>query len=287
MVESGRGASGSKRPSMKHIDASPWAAAWIAPLEANGDPSRISRGKRYLREGQVAECRLFPGEIRGAVWGSEPWPYQVTVTFRTRGDALVHSLSERSERTPGPGENDSVSLAPRWSEIVWSCSCPDWGYPCKHGAAIWYHVAGLIGQDPNVFFSLLGVGRTQERGMHGDGGARETPGRASSGEPLGKPRPAPLVIRGITAQWFWEGGPRPSQTSGGTGATASDGAPGWREDALPSLAPGTAVGWAYRPPMAWPDRKGGLAYAQMLARAYAAISSETRKVLAEKDGEGV
>ncbi|GAB1458167.1 hypothetical protein MASR2M48_34750 [Spirochaetota bacterium] len=41
----------------------------------------------------------------------------------------------------------------RWSEIERSCSCPDYGDPCKHQVAVYYLLAQEIDRDPLVLFS--------------------------------------------------------------------------------------------------------------------------------------
>ncbi len=59
-----------------------------------------------------------------------------------------------------------VPLLPQPTELDPDCSCPDWGYPCKHAAALCYAIAATIDTDPFVLFALRGRSR--------EGGPRPT-----------------------------------------------------------------------------------------------------------------
>jgi hypothetical protein len=54
-----------------------------------------------------------------------------------------------------------VRLLPRHGELAPNCSCPDWGHPCKHAAAVYYQVARLLDEDPFVLFLLRGKGEQE------------------------------------------------------------------------------------------------------------------------------
>jgi uncharacterized Zn finger protein len=55
-----------------------------------------------------------------------------------------------------------LSLFPRdLDDITFDCSCPDWGSPCKHAAAVYYLLAEQIDKDPFVLFHLRGYTRDQ------------------------------------------------------------------------------------------------------------------------------
>ncbi len=40
-----------------------------------------------------------------------------------------------------------------------TCSCPDWGDPCKHIAGVYYLLAAQLDQDPFLLFELKGLSR--------------------------------------------------------------------------------------------------------------------------------
>ena len=51
-----------------------------------------------------------------------------------------------------------IQLLPySWDDIIASCSCPDWANPCKHMAAVYFHLTTHIDQDPFTLFRLRGV----------------------------------------------------------------------------------------------------------------------------------
>ncbi|MDR0322923.1 MAG: SWIM zinc finger family protein, partial [Treponema sp.] len=55
-------------------------------------------------------------------------------------------------------KNKGINLIPRrWQEMKRSCTCPDWGDPCKHMAALYYIIASEIDADPHVLFRLRGM----------------------------------------------------------------------------------------------------------------------------------
>nr|WP_255344993.1 SWIM zinc finger family protein [Streptomyces avermitilis] len=87
-----------------------------------------------------------------------------------------------------------VPLLPQSTELDPDCSCPDWGYPCKHAAALCYAIAATIDADPFVLFALRGRDReeviTQLR-------ARRTAAQATSTPPA----PAGLPAAGAYTAW--------------------------------------------------------------------------------------
>jgi SNF2 family DNA or RNA helicase len=55
-------------------------------------------------------------------------------------------------------QDKGIDLIPRkWSEMDRVCTCPDWGDPCKHMAALYYVIAREIDADPHVLFRLRGM----------------------------------------------------------------------------------------------------------------------------------
>ena len=74
--------------------------------------------------------------------------------------ARCRRRSRRSSRTFGvplfPGASGDMHIM---------CSCPDWGEPCKHAAAVLYLLAEAFDDDP--FLILAWNGRTKERLLAG------------------------------------------------------------------------------------------------------------------------
>lgn len=154
-----------------------WASRWIAVLESFGWDSRLQRGRRYARAGQVLSIDLAPGHVRARVQGSRPRPYTVKIDIEPLSDRawerVIEGLSERAlyaaRLLAGEMPQDieeafsaaGASLFPSSAQdIRTNCSCPDWANPCKHIAAVYYLLGEAFDQDPFVIFRLRG--RTQE-----------------------------------------------------------------------------------------------------------------------------
>ncbi|MER6070937.1 SWIM zinc finger family protein [Streptomyces sp. NPDC001817] len=154
-----------------------WGQAWVDALEASTlDAGRLSRGRTYARKGMVGPVTAAPGVLRAAVEGSTPWPYDAAVHLRVLTDAqwdtLLDAIAAQAGRTaalldgemPADLVDDAraagVPLLPEPRELDPECSCPDWGYPCKHAAALCYATATHLDDDP--FWLLALRGRTKD-----------------------------------------------------------------------------------------------------------------------------
>ncbi|MFB7600540.1 SWIM zinc finger family protein [Streptomyces sp. NPDC056160] len=150
-----------------------WGQAWVDALEASTlDSGRLSRGRTYARKGMVGPVTVTPGVLRAEVEGSAPWPYDAAVRLRVLTDAqwdtLLDAIAARAGRTaalldgemPADLVDDArtagAPLLPEASELDPECSCPDWGYPCKHAAALCYATAAHLDDDPFWLFTLRG-----------------------------------------------------------------------------------------------------------------------------------
>uniref|UniRef100_A0AAU2VTK5 SWIM zinc finger family protein n=1 Tax=Streptomyces sp. NBC_00008 TaxID=2903610 RepID=A0AAU2VTK5_9ACTN len=141
------------------------------------DAGRLSRGRTYARKGMVGSINVAPGRIRAAVQGSEPRPYRsavhLPVLTDTQWDTLLDAIAARAGHVAAlldgemPAElvddarQSGVPLLPQASELDPECSCPDWGHPCKHAAALCYAITGTIDVDPFVIFALRGRDREE------------------------------------------------------------------------------------------------------------------------------
>ncbi len=183
-----------------------WASRWIGVLESFGWESRLERGRRYARAGQVLNIDLGPGQVQARVQGSRPKPYDVRIDIRPLDDGtwekVIDAMAARAifavRLLAGemPQEIEEAfaaagaSLFPASArDIRTHCSCPDFANPCKHIAAVYYLLGEAFDRDPFVLFRLRG--RTQEevtaalRAMRAADAAAEAPG-----EPVPPPAPA-------------------------------------------------------------------------------------------------
>ncbi|WP_188187693.1 SWIM zinc finger family protein [Nonomuraea sp. SYSU D8015] len=152
-----------------------WSRRFIDILERICDKGRLSRGRAYARQGQVLSIDLTPGEVRAAVQGSRRTPYEVVIRIEAYAESRWAALEEaiaaqavyRAKLLAGemPSEIEElfaamgVDLFPR--DLDMDCSCPDWGFPCKHLSAVLYLLAESFDDDP--FLVLAWRGRTKEQ----------------------------------------------------------------------------------------------------------------------------
>ncbi|NBE98516.1 hypothetical protein FE391_34595 [Nonomuraea sp. KC401] len=152
-----------------------WSRRFIDILERVCDKGRLSRGRAYARQGQVLSIDLAAGEARAAVQGSRRDPYEVVIRIEAYGEprwaaieeAIAAQAVHRAKLLAGemPAEIEEVfaalgiDLFPR--DLDMECSCPDWGFPCKHLSAVLYLLAESFDDDP--FLVLAWRGRTREQ----------------------------------------------------------------------------------------------------------------------------
>lgn len=156
-----------------------WGNAWVEALEGKQRlaTGRLARGRTYARGGNVGEITVTPGRVAARVQGSRPAPYRTSMDIpqlsprdwellldTAAGQAgHIAALLDRDMPTTlvDAAARAGVRLLPRQGELTPNCSCPDWGYPCKHAAAVFYQVARLLDHDPFVLLLLRGRGERE------------------------------------------------------------------------------------------------------------------------------
>ena len=179
-----------------------WSRRFIAVLESYGMSGRLQRGRSYARRGQVLEFSLSTGKVTARVQGSRPPPYKVSITVLPLTSAQWREVESRLAEPgavprPAAGRRDAgrdrgglrllrdaaVPALGRRPDM--SCSCPDWGVPCKHLAAVCYVLAEAFDDDPFAMLAWRGKGRDDllaalrgsDRRAAGAGGAAASGGR--------------------------------------------------------------------------------------------------------------
>lgn len=154
-----------------------WSRRFIDVLESYGVGGRLQRGRTYARAGQVVHLALGPGIVVATVQGSRLEPYRVTIRVERLTDdewrdveaALASRAVFRAKLLAGemPQEIEDVfddvgvRLFPEaLADFDMECSCPDWGLPCKHQAAVLYLLAERFDDDP--FQVLLWRGKERD-----------------------------------------------------------------------------------------------------------------------------
>jgi uncharacterized Zn finger protein len=155
-----------------------WSRRFTEILESYGLGSRMARGRRYARTGQVLSLDVSAGMMAAQVQGSRRTPYLVSIALpeptARQWLAIEAAISAKvgfiARLLAGELPSDledvfeaaSVALFPRaWSELRSRCSCPDWENPCKHIAAVLYVFADQLDADP--WLVLTWRGRTREQ----------------------------------------------------------------------------------------------------------------------------
>jgi uncharacterized Zn finger protein len=181
---------------MKKAGTTWWGQRWIEALEhvLGGSSGRLARGRTYARAGRTHDLVVNGGQVLAKVTGLGPEPYAITITltelsaaaWKRAIDALATKAQFSAELLAGrmPETIDQVfsdlglSLFPRQrNDLKTSCSCPDWGDPCKHVAATHYVLGEALDRDPFLLFELRG--RTKDQVLDAlraaRGGVDETP----------------------------------------------------------------------------------------------------------------
>lgn len=146
-----------------------WSKAFIGALESFADKGRLTRGRAYARKGQVLDLTIDPGVVQAQVQGSRDKPYAVTLTYPAIPEPVWERIEQRlaaqarfaahllAGQVPHELSEvfyaEGIALFPtRAVEVDLECTCPDWGWPCKHVAAVCYLLAERFDDDP---FALL------------------------------------------------------------------------------------------------------------------------------------
>ncbi len=150
-----------------------WSRRWVKVLESLSWSSRLERGRRYARSGQVIDFELSPGKVTARVQGSMAEPYSVIIKIEPlidkEWDDVMKEMSgkaifaakllagEMPQNIEEAFDAASISLFPESSkDIETDCSCPDSANPCKHIAAVYYILAEEFDRNPFMLFLLRG-----------------------------------------------------------------------------------------------------------------------------------
>ena len=150
-----------------------WSQRFTTVLESVGLGSRLQRGKRYARTGQVLTMEVVPGQVTATVQGSRAKPYRVFIETRVltevEWDAAEVVMASKAvfmakllagdmpEEIEEAFAESSGPLFPASADGFDSaCSCPDWENPCKHIAAVYFLLAEAFDHDPFLIFTWRG-----------------------------------------------------------------------------------------------------------------------------------
>ncbi len=155
-----------------------WVQRWLELLDSYRFKKRLERARIYAREGNVLSIEFQGAQVLAKVQGSEPEPYQVSLSLAPFTDQdwdyVIETMSEKAifsaqllagEMPPKIEEvftGGGLSLFPfTLSDIHSGCTCPDKANPCKHIGAVYYQLGDRFSEDPFVLFQLRGRTRNQ------------------------------------------------------------------------------------------------------------------------------
>jgi uncharacterized Zn finger protein len=155
-----------------------WSKRFVTVLDSYGLGGRMTRGRAYARKGQVISLDITAGVITAKVQGSRSRPYGVSVRIIAPTTAQWVKIEGAMQARLGfaarllagevPADLEAVftsvgsQLFPvRWSDMKAACSCPDWGDPCKHQAAVLYVFADQLDRDPWQLLEWQGRSKDQ------------------------------------------------------------------------------------------------------------------------------
>jgi len=188
---------------------STWGGRFVRAIADSDESARLARGKSYASTGKVLSIRFEGRSVVAKVQGRSFPSYTVRIAFPALGDEERERLFEAIGSDPliparietgdlpieliDRLEKAKISLFPRrWKSLSRECSCPDWGDPCKHMAAVYYLIAKELDRDPSLIFRLRGVDLAEGLGRAAaDEAVLPAPFRLSFGSEPRAPGPEP------------------------------------------------------------------------------------------------
>jgi uncharacterized Zn finger protein len=207
------------------IGESWWSQRFIELLESFGVGSRLARGRRYARAGQVVELDVEAGVVIAKVQGSRYSPYKVRIRTKPLSEAQWRRVDKAmaaqalllAKLLAGEMPHDieevfgacKLSLFPRThADLKATCTCPDWENPCKHVAAVYYILAEQFDENPFLIFAWRG--RTQQDLLDAlrarRSAARTDHSKAAPAQSLDRGERVPVPLIADSAN-FWTSGP--------------------------------------------------------------------------------
>ncbi|WP_113704301.1 SWIM zinc finger family protein [Nonomuraea lactucae] len=146
-----------------------WGRAWIKAMEDTSlDRHLLSGGRAYAKTGQVGPITVSPGRIAAVTESEFDTVVRVEQLADADWDRFLDQVAAKSGHIAAlldgdmphdlvrAAEDAGVPLLPAVGDLEPECSCPDWGHPCRHAAALCYQASWLLDGDPFVLLLLRG-----------------------------------------------------------------------------------------------------------------------------------
>ena len=156
-----------------------WAKRWIDTVACKDLAGRYARGRVYAMNGQVTKIEIAPALVKATVVGARTEPYSVNIRFRSpEGEARKRIIArfrdnpilvsrilsgelptevERFFRDEALDLFPGGRLADGVYDVTTSCSCPDYGNPCKHSFAVLLLLGEELARRPELLLELRGI----------------------------------------------------------------------------------------------------------------------------------
>ncbi len=214
-----------------------WGRRFVDAMEEVAGAGRVQRGRTYARAGQVLDLDVGPGRVRSQVQGSRPTPYSTSLTFSTWDAETRTDLAEAVADAPAvlaavlggvmPEDFEQLTLGAglalfpeSLADARFDCSCPDYGDPCKHAAAVVYLLAEWLDTEPFGVLTLRGVDRASLLAQVS--ALQRAPGEGSRSSPGVAPREERPLADSLTGFWTSRGPLPPLPATPPAGGTVLD-----------------------------------------------------------------
>jgi hypothetical protein len=151
-----------------------WGRAWIQAMEDTSmDQKLLRKGRAYAKTGQVGPITVSPGRIAAVSESEYDTVVQVEQLSAPEWERFLDQVAAKAGHIAALLDRDmphdlvedaqdaGVPLLPTVGDLEPECSCPDWGHPCKHAAALCYQASWLLDADPFVLLLLRGRGEQE------------------------------------------------------------------------------------------------------------------------------
>jgi uncharacterized Zn finger protein len=157
----------------------PWGKIFLEALNNyyHADSKRLGRGRSYANSGKVKSIKIEQGKLDARIQGQQL--YKTYIQFSEFEESIRQKIIEIIKKNPlflaeitngvlsenflKQLESEKIDIFPKdWGSLKRDCSCPDWGNPCKHLAALYFILVSEIDKNPFLIFELRGLDLKKE-----------------------------------------------------------------------------------------------------------------------------
>lgn len=157
----------------------PWGKIFLEALNNyyHADSKRLGRGRSYANSGKVKSIKIEQGKLDARIQGQQL--YKTYIQLSEFEESIRQKIIEIIKKNPlflaeitngvlsenflKQLESEKIDIFPKdWGSLKRDCSCPDWGNPCKHLAALYFVLVSEIDKNPFLIFELRGLDLKKE-----------------------------------------------------------------------------------------------------------------------------